>query len=294
MNVDTMSDVIDDLQAWCRFDISPPPGSPPSPLARRTRRAVELLHRVAPASLEEIKNRYVDLRVPLSQEAEAAYKDAGDEQVLFLEEITQAYKEATAKRVDELRASLTPPRARSDSFALQGYGIGATEDPERTRVPFSTMPEPDQEREDPPSPTPARIYPSLPIVSGTRQASTSITSSAGLPAPALLTSVDAALTSQSVAGSTSSMSEALGRLSLVSRLGRRLTGRQRQSTASESTSATGSSNRTYSSASDQLSSATLSGRLLPSPEHIPFAQVRDSASQEYRIADARTREQHLS
>lgn len=105
MNGDTLSEVIDELNGWCRFDIDPLPGTPPSPLSRKTRRAVELLHRVAPESLEEIKNRYVELRLPLSQEAEAALRDVGDEQVLFLEEVTQAYKDATAKRVDELRAS---------------------------------------------------------------------------------------------------------------------------------------------------------------------------------------------
>lgn len=158
-------------------------------------------------------------------------------------------------------------------------------------MPFSTMPEP--EREEPPSPTPVRIYPSLPVLSsGTRQAPTSIPSSVGppAPAPALLTSVDAALASRSVTGSecgsSSSVSDALGRLSLVSRLGRRLTGRQRQSTGSESTSATGSSNQTYSSASANLSSVT-SER--PTPPVVRVYTVRAGESCYYLTPSRRSR-----
>lgn len=100
-----LSDILEDLAAWCEFDL--PSDRRASPIGTRTLRAVTLLHKTDPAALASIRDRYVDAALA------AKLHPSEEDQSLFVEEVKQAYREATSQELESRSTRTFPDLRRS-------------------------------------------------------------------------------------------------------------------------------------------------------------------------------------
>ena len=98
MASEPLSDVLDELTTWCNFIISNDEHGPP--IARQTLHSTQILHRTDPKALVDIKDRYVGVCLGFADEVDPAASSPLEDQTLFLEEVRQAYKAATASQME--------------------------------------------------------------------------------------------------------------------------------------------------------------------------------------------------